>query len=523
MFEQDHIWVGQGEVPCNLLLNQANRHGLIAGASGTGKTVTLKVLAEGFSKAGVPVFMADVKGDVTGIAQAGDDTENIAKRVEKFGIEDWQLEGCPTRLWDMLDDQGIPVRITISDMGPIMLSRLLELTEVQEGVLNIVFRVADDQQMLLIDLKDLRAMLNYVSEHSKEIETTYGKVSSQSVGAILRALIAIEDQGGDTFFGEPNLDLNDWFATDENGQGYVNVLNAARLINSPQIYAMFLLWMLSELFETLPEVGDGDKPKFVFFFDEAHLLFNDMPTELRDKIIQVVKLIRSKGVGLYFITQSPSDIPDEVLAQLSNRVQHGLRAYTPAEQKTIKAAAAAFRENPNLDAQAALQEVGTGEALISFLNEDGQPSVVERAMVIAPECQMGKADDATIAAALKAQTELMNKYGQALDRESAYELLSAQEAQAAEADALAKEREALAKEREALEKAQAKEAEKAQKAAEREAERQAKAAAKEAERAAKAAAKEQERAAKAVESMVGKFGREAGKQLLRGLFGSLRR
>ena len=344
MFEQDHIWVGQGEVPCNLLLNQANRHGLIAGASGTGKTVTLKVLAEGFSKAGVPVFMADVKGDVTGIAQPGDDTENIAKRVEKFGIEDWQLEGCPTRLWDMLDDQGIPVRITISDMGPIMLSRLLELTEVQEGVLNIVFRVADDQQMLLIDLKDLRAMLNYVSEHSKEIETTYGKVSSQSVGAILRALIAIEDQGGDTFFGEPNLDLNDWFATDKNGQGYVNVLNAARLINSPQIYAMFLLWMLSELFETLPEVGDGDKPKFVFFFDEAHLLFNGMPKELLDKIVQVVKLIRSKGVGVYFITQSPSDIPDEVLAQLSNRIQHGLRAYTPAEQKAVKAAAQSFRE-----------------------------------------------------------------------------------------------------------------------------------------------------------------------------------
>ncbi len=523
MLHDNAIWVAQGENPTYLLLNQANRHGLIAGASGTGKTVTLKTIAQGFSQAGVPVFVADVKGDVTGMAQPGDDTEKLRERLHKLGADAWTPQGCPVRMWDMLGGDGIPVRITVSDMGPELLSRMLGLTDVQAGVLDVVFHVADDQQLLLIDLKDLCALLTYVSDHAKEFETTYGRVSSQSVGAIMRALLSLEDEGADLFFGEPALDLQDWFATTDDGQGYINILNATKLIQSPQVYAMFLLWMLSELFETLPEAGDLDKPKFVFFFDEAHLLFNDMPTELRDKIIQVVKLIRSKGVGLYFITQSPSDIPDEVLAQLSNRVQHGLRAYTPAEQKTIKAAAAAFRENPDLDAQAALQEVGTGEALISFLNEDGQPSVVERAMVIAPECQMSKADDAVIADALAAQSELMNKYGQALDRESAYELLSAQEAQAAEADALAKEREALAKEREALEKAQAKEAEKAQKAAEREAERQAKAAAKEAERAAKAAAKEQERAAKAVESMVGKFGREAGKQLLRGLFGSLRR
>ena len=461
MFEQDHIWVGQGEVPCNLLLNQANRHGLIAGASGTGKTVTLKVLAEGFSKAGVPVFMADVKGDVTGIAQAGDDTENITKRVEKFGIEDWQLEGCPTRLWDMLDDQGIPVRITISDMGPIMLSRLLELTEVQEGVLNIVFRVADDRQMLLIDLKDLRAMLNYVSEHSKEIETTYGKVSSQSVGAILRALIAIEDQGGDIFFGEPNLDLNDWFATDENGQGYVNVLNAARLINSPQIYAMFLLWMLSELFETLPEVGDADKPKFVFFFDEAHLLFNGMPKELLDKIVQVVKLIRSKGVGVYFITQSPSDIPDEVLAQLSNRIQHGLRAYTPAEQKAVKAAAQSFRENPAFNAKDKILELGTGEALVSFLDEEGKPCIVEDAKILPPQCRMAAADPEVIDRVLAAQEALMSKYGEAIDRESAYELISKQaEALDEEAKQAAEQAQADIEAAEA-EKRKAKEAEKA--------------------------------------------------------------
>lgn len=505
MFEQDHIWVGQGEVPCNLLLNQANRHGLIAGASGTGKTVTLKVLAEGFSKAGVPVFMADVKGDVTGIAQPGDDTENIAKRVEKFGIEDWQLEGCPTRLWDMLDDQGIPVRITISDMGPIMLSRLLELTEVQEGVLNIVFRVADDQQMLLIDLKDLRAMLNYVSEHSKEIETTYGKVSSQSVGAILRALIAIEDQGGDTFFGEPNLDLNDWFATDENGQGYVNVLNAARLINSPQIYAMFLLWMLSELFETLPEVGDGDKPKFVFFFDEAHLLFNGMPKELLDKIVQVVKLIRSKGVGVYFITQSPSDIPDEVLAQLSNRIQHGLRAYTPAEQKAVKAAAQSFRENPAFNAKDKILELGTGEALVSFLDEEGKPCIVEYAKILPPQCRMAAADPEVIDRVLAAQETLMSKYGEAIDRESAYELISKQaEALDEEAKQAAEQAQADIEAAEA-EKRKAKEAEKAAAAEE------------------KRAQKAQQEAVKQVGSVLGQIGREASRQIIRGIFGALKK
>lgn len=505
MLEENHIWVGQGETACNLLLDQANRHGLIAGASGTGKTVTLKVLAEGFSKAGVPVFMADVKGDVSGIAQAGDDTENIAKRVEKFGIENWKLEGCPTRLWDMHDGRGIPVRITVSDMGPVMLARLLELTEVQEGVLNIVFRVADDQQMLLIDLKDLRAMLNYVSEHAKEIESTYGKVSSQSVGAILRALIAIEDQGGDIFFGEPDLELDDWFATDENGQGYVNVLNATQLINSPQIYAMFLLWMLSELFETLPEVGDADKPKFVFFFDEAHLLFNGMPKELLGKIVQVVKLIRSKGVGVYFITQSPSDIPDEVLAQLSNRIQHGLRAYTPAEQKAVKAAAQAFRENPAFDAKEKILELGTGEALVSFLDAEGKPSVVEYAKILPPQCRMAAADDAVVEQVLSDQKTLMDKYGQAIDRESAYELINKQELEQDNADDLAAEREALEKERAELEKQKAKEAEKAAAAEERKAQ------------------KVQEQAVKQVSSVLGQIGREASRQIIRGIFGALKK
>ena len=395
MLQENAIWMGVGAEPENklvrLLLNQANRHGLIAGASGTGKTVTLKVLAEGFSHAGVPVFMADVKGDITGMGVPGKDSEDMQERIAKFGIEGITFEGCPVRLWDMLGGAGIPVRITISDMGPSLLARMLGLTEVQEGVLDIVFRVADDKQLLLIDLKDLRAMLNYVSEHAKEFETTYGKVSSQSVGAILRSLVSIEDEGGDIFFGKPALDLADWFQCASNGQGYVNVLNAAKLIQSPQIYAMFLLWMLSELFDTLPEEGDLEKPKFVFFFDEAHLLFNDMPGELLDKMVQVVKLIRSKGVGVYFITQSPSDIPDEVLAQLSNRVQHGLRAYTPAEQKAVRAAAESFRANPAFKSADAILELGTGEALVSFLNEDGQPEIVERAKILPPQCLMAAA------------------------------------------------------------------------------------------------------------------------------------
>ena len=421
MLVDDKIWVAQGENPCYLLLNQANRHGLIAGASGTGKTVTLKTVAEGFSQAGVPVFMADVKGDVTGMCQEGEDSEKLRAREKELGFDTWEPKACPVRFWDMLGGNGIPVRVTVSQMGPAILSRLLGLTDAQEGVLNIVFRVADDEQLLLIDLKDLKAMLNFVAENASQYQTEYGNVAKQSVGAIQRALIALEDQGGDIFFGEPAIDLNDWFACDQNGHGYVNILNAAKLINSPQIYAMFLLWMLSDLFENLPEVGDPGKPKFVFFFDEAHLLFDDMPKELTSKIIQVVKLIRSKGVGVYFITQSPSDIPDEVLAQLSNRIQHGLRAYTPAERKSIKAAAESFRGNPAFKAEEALEELGTGEALVSFLNADGRPEIVERAKVLAPECLMAAADEMHINAAIGAQMQLMQKYGTAVDNESAYE------------------------------------------------------------------------------------------------------
>ncbi len=527
MLHEGNIWVAQGENPCYLLLDQANRHGLIAGASGTGKTVTLKTLAEGFSQAGVPVFMADVKGDVVGMAQPGEKSEKLDARLAGLGVTDWTPQGCPVRLWTMTEGEGIPVRITVSDMGPQLLSRLMGLTDAQEGVLNIVFRIADDRGMLLIDLKDLRAMLNYVAEHAKEFETEYGRVSSQSVGAILRELISIEDQGGDGFFGEPALELEDWFACDENGQGYVNILAAAQLMSSPQVYAMFLLWMMSELFENLPEVGDPDKPKFVFFFDEAHLLFNGMPKELTDRIVQVVKLIRSKGVGIYFITQSPSDIPDAVLAQLSNRIQHGLRAYTPAEQKAVKAAAKAFRTNPGFDAEQALQEVGTGEALVSFLDADGKPSVVERAMVIAPECMMGAADAATMDKVIAGQSALMEKYGTAVDRESAFEMINAQK----EEEALAQESEAAAaeaakqaeKEAKEAEKAAAKEAAAAEKAAAKEQEAAQKAAAKEAERQAKAAERQQQKVVDTVASVVGQIGREAGRQLMRGLFGNLKR
>ena len=522
----DKIWVAQGDVPCCLLLDKANRHGLIAGATGTGKTVTLKVLAEGFSQAGVPVFMADVKGDVTGMAQAGEMSDSLRKRLDFFGLaeEEVRFEGSPCRIWDMLGEGGCPVRITISDMGPLLLSRLLGLTDVQQGVLNVVFRVADDQGMLLIDLKDLRSMLTYVADHAKDIETTYGRVSSQSIGAIQRTLLSLEDEGGDIFFGEPALELEDWFACAPDGRGYVNILNAARLIQTPQIYAMFLLWMLSQLFECLPEVGDPDRPRFVFFFDEAHLLFNGMPKQLGDKIVQVVKLIRSKGVGVYFITQSPSDIPGDVLAQLSNRIQHGLHAYTPAEQKAVRAAAASFRDNTGFDEVAALQDLGTGEALVSLLDDEGRPSVVQRARVLFPACRMAAADEDVLAETLAAQGEFNAKYGTAIDRESAYEMINDARA-VEEANAqLAAERAAFEKEREAFEKQRAREAEREAAAARKRIEQ-------EVARAERERAKQEERdrreRQRAMTDLAGTLlsplvGKSTGKRIARGIFGTRR-
>lgn len=379
MYKDKKIWLAQSDKNLFLLPNMANRHGLIAGATGTGKTITMKVMAESFSDMGVPVFMADVKGDVSGMCVPGADSADMRGRIERFGIEGFEYKSYPTRFWDIFGEQGHPVRVTISDMGPVLLARLLGLTDVQAGVLNIVFKVADEHGLLLLDMKDLRAMLQFVGDNRAEFTTQYGNVSAASIGAIQRALLAFEDEGGEIFFGEPALDIRDWMRTDADGRGYINILSSARLIQSPKVYGTFLLWMLTELFERLPEVGDLEKPRMIFFFDEAHLLFSDAPKALVQKIVQVVKLIRSKGVGVYFVTQSPSDIPDDVLAQLSNRVQHALRAYTPAEQKSVRAAARAFRVNPAFDTEQTLMELGVGEALVSFLDTDGVPGVVERA------------------------------------------------------------------------------------------------------------------------------------------------
>lgn len=461
MYKEGKIWLAQSDHDLYLLPAMANRHGLISGATGTGKTVTLKVMAESFSDMGVPVFLADVKGDLSGMCLPGAETEDMLRRIEGFGIDDFSFQAYPTRFWDIFGERGIPVRVTVSEMGPMLLGRLLELTETQTGVLNIVFKVADDHGLLLLDLKDLRAMLRFVGDNRAEFTTQYGNVSAASVGAIQRALLNFETEGGERFFGEPELDINDWMRTGPYGRGYLNVLSAQRLIRSPRTYATFLLWMMTELFERLPEVGDLAKPRMIFFFDEAHLLFTDAPKALVQKIVQMVKLIRSKGVGVYFVTQSPSDIPDEVLAQLSNRVQHALRAYTPAEQKTLRAAARAFRVNPAFDTETALTELGVGEALVSFLDEKGVPTVVERARILPPQSRMGVAEEDAVLQ-LIAVDEFEPKYRESIDRPSAYEVLEAATAE------LEEQRQAEAREA-AAEKQRQKEEAAARKAAEKEA------------------------------------------------------
>lgn len=422
MYQEGKIWFAQSDKSLFLLPGMANRHGLIAGATGTGKTITLKVLAESFSDMGVPVFFADVKGDLSGMCQPGIASEETEQRIARLGIEHFEYKSYPTRFWDISGEQGHPVRVTISDMGPILLAKLFGLTEIQSGVLNIVFKVADDHGLLLLDLKDLRAMLQFVGENRAEFTTTYGNVSSASIGAIQRALLAFEDECGEQFFGEPALDIRDWMRTDLNGRGYINILNSTKLIQSPTVYSTFLLWMMTELFEKLPEVGDLEKPRMVFFFDEAHLLFQDTPKALLQKIVQMVKLIRSKGVGIYFVSQSPSDIPDEVLAQLSNRIQHALRAYTPAEQKSVRAVAKAFRENPAFKTTEVLMELGVGEALVSCLDEEGIPTMVERAFILPPQSRIGQADDDIIQNHILVD-EFDLKYRESIDRESAYELI----------------------------------------------------------------------------------------------------
>ena len=413
-----------------LLPRLANRHGLITGATGTGKTVTLQKLAESFAEIGVPVFMADIKGDLSGVGVAGTQSDKLMQRLAALGITAYTPRANTTVFWDVFGEQGHPVRATISDMGPLLIARMLNLNDTQSGVLSLVFRVADDNGMLLLDLKDLRAMVQYVGENAKTFTTTYGNISTASIGAIQRNLLALEEQGGDVFFGEPMLDINDLMQTDADGRGVINVLAADKLFHAPKLYAIFLLWMLSELFEQLPEVGDLDKPKMVFFFDEAHLLFNDAPKALVEKIEQVVRLIRSKGVGVYFVTQNPLDVPDTVLGQLGNRVQHALRAFTPRDQKAVKTAADTMRPNPAFDAVAAITELGVGEALISFLDDKGRPQVTERCFVIAPNSRLGPLTAGERQAAITGSV-IYGHYEKLVDRESAYELLRAQAAGAA--------------------------------------------------------------------------------------------
>lgn len=453
MFTKEHgLYVAHGpNGPISICGKMANRHGLIAGATGTGKTVTLQVLAETFCQAGVPCFMADMKGDLSGISQTGAMSGFIEKRCAEFGLEAPQFGPCPVRFFDVYGEQGHPMRTTVSNMGPQLLSRLLQLNETQEGILNIVFRIADDKGLLLIDMKDLRSMLNYVAENAKQFTAAYGNITSQSVGAIQRALLTLENQGADKFFAEPSFDIYDLLQC-EQGKGVMNVLAADKLMLNPKLYSTFLLWLLSELYAQLPEVGDMELPKLVFFFDEAHMLFDETSKALVDKIEQVVRLIRSKGVGVYFVTQSPTDIPEEILGQLGNRVQHALRAFTPKDQKAVKTAAETFRENPSFKTADAIMELGTGEALVSFLDEKGAPSMVERAKILFPLSQIGAVTEGQRGQIIN-QSRLYGKYDKMIDRESAFEVLLAEaeaaekaEQEAAEAAAAAEAEEKAAKE-----------------------------------------------------------------------------
>lgn len=474
MLKDNKVLIGKSEdKELSILLDKANRHGLITGASGSGKTITLKVMAESFSDAGVPVFLADVKGDIAGTALPGETNESLEKRIEKLKINDFEYKSFPVRFWDIFGVSGHPIRTTLDSVGPDILSMMLGLSEAQEGVLAIVYKIAEENGWHLDDTKDLRLLLQYVGDNKNDFITKYGNITTQSIGVIQRCLLTLENQGADKFFGQPELDINDFIGVDNNGKGFINILDAVELFKSPDLYASFLLWLLTNLFNKMPEVGDLEKPRIVFFFDEAHLLFNGMPSYRLKQITQVVKLIRSRGIGLYFISQSPTDIPDEVIAQLGNRVQHTLRAYTPSEQRTVKVAADAFRANPKFNTADAILALGTGEALVSFQNENGEPEIVEKATILPPQSKMGVIDDITRNKMIN-QSPLCGKYEETLERDSAYE----------ELDKMIKERlEAEEEERKAQEEAKA--AEKAAKEAEK--------AAKEAERAQKAAEKEAEK------------------------------
>ncbi len=483
------IFLGSGETPQRLLLRRANRHGLIAGATGTGKTVTLQIMAEAFSRQGVPVFMADVKGDLSGISQAGDPPQKLLgklqERARTIGLTDYKFEPSPVVFWDLFGKQGHPVRTTMSEMGPLLLSRLLELNDTQEGVLNVAFRVADHEGLLILDLKDLRSLLNFVGENAKELTTEYGHVSKVSVGAIQRRLLTLEQQGAKSFFGEPALDLRDFMVTDRNSRGVINILAADKLMQSPKLYATFLLWLLSELFEELPEVGDPDKPELVFFFDEVHLLFEDAPRSLLDKVEQVVRLIRSKGVGVFFITQSPLDIPEDILGQLGNRVQHALRAFTPKDKKTVRAVAETFRPNPKLNAAEVIQELGVGEALVSTLDQKGSPTPVERTLIRPPASRMGPVKKNERQAIIDS-SRMKQRYEATLDRESAYEILLKRAEESEKAAAAAAEQEAAEKEA----------------------------------RKSKGGSRRQGFAEAGIKSMIRTIGRTVGRELVRGILGS---
>ena len=478
MFYDNKIWIGDadGEKVC-IEPKMANRHGLIAGATGTGKTITLKVLAESFSDAGVPVFLADIKGDLSGMCRPGADSEDMQKRINKFGLDrcGFSYQAYPSVFWDIYGKMGIPARTTISEMGPVLLAKLMDLNDTQADILTVVFKIADDRNLLLIDTKDLKSMLQYVAEHNDEFSMEYGNIAKQSVAAILRNVVALEAQGGEDFFAEPALNLSDWFFGGSGGKGPINILDCRQLVHDTTLYSTFLLWLLSELFETLPEVGDMDKPRMVFFFDEAHLLFKDISKALRNKIEQVVKLIRSKGVGVYFITQSPKDIPDEILGQLGNKIQHALRAYTPAEEKATRAVAASFRTNPEFDTYEVLTNLGTGEAIMSVLDEKGVPGIVKKCKVLPPQSLMGPISDEE-----KQKEIMMNnlylKYQQEVDRDSAYEFFQRmakeedlRKEQDAQAAAAAKEQAAADKEEEKARQAEERKRQKEEERAEREA------------------------------------------------------
>ena len=523
MFYDNKIWIGeaQGEKIC-ILPKMANRHGLIAGATGTGKTITLKVLAESFSDAGVPVFLADVKGDLSGMCRPGTDSADMQERISHFGLEEcgFHYDSYPTTFWDVYGRMGIPLRTTISDMGPILLARLMDLNVTQTDILTIIFKIADDQNLLLIDTKDLKSMLQYVSENSAEFSAQYGNIAKQSAATILRNVVALEAQGAEQFFAEPALNIADWFTTGIGGKGMINVLDCRELVNNKTLYSTFLLWMLSELYTILPEVGDLEKPRMVFFFDEAHLLFHDISKALRDKIEQVVKLIRSKGVGVYFITQSPKDVPDEVLSQLGNKIQHALHAYTPSDMKNIKAAADSFRINPAFKTDEVLTNLGIGEALISVLDETGTPGIVQHCRVLPPQSLMGGISDEEKQQEIKINN-LYLRYQDMFDRDSAYETLERKREQDAQDRAQQAEALARAKEEERLAKEQAREEERLAREQAKEEARLAREKARQEEKLAREKEREEQKKQQAVKSGInrvagsaaGTIGRELGNQL----------